>query len=393
MKILLISHFFPPKHNAGTENYTFCISKALLARSHDVQVLCTEGWDIGGSYWNGVVREFHQSIPVTRIHLNWNKADDPNRVLYDSGEVNKWLETFLEKEKFDIVHITSANTFGAGILLKIQQAGIPSILTLMDFWFLCPSVQLLRSDGSLCDGRTTPLECQACLMASSGLADKLGQHGNLHAFNNKFLESLAGLQFLANLRWFRGKLLNMSERKKYLINALEIPDIILSHSKFVKKMFSKHVDLPIRVLRNGHELSWMEKYHGKTRSDKLRFGYVGQIIPIKGVHILIEAFNNKAITGNSKLNIWGDLTRDTSYVETLRLLIGNNPSISLCGRFEHDDLAIVLSDIDVLVVPSTWYENAPLVIQEALCYKNPRNCDKSWRNGRSSHSQCEWFII
>jgi glycosyltransferase involved in cell wall biosynthesis len=31
----------------------------------------------------------------------------------------------------------------------------------------------------------------------------------------------------------------------------------------------------------------------------------------------------------------------------------------------------VLSEIDVIVVPSLWYENAPLVIQEAFATKTP----------------------
>jgi glycosyltransferase involved in cell wall biosynthesis len=46
-------------------------------------------------------------------------------------------------------------------------------------------------------------------------------------------------------------------------------------------------------------------------------------------------------------------------------------SISFCGRFDHDQLAQVLSGIDVLIVPSIWYENAPLVIQEAFAVKTP----------------------
>jgi hypothetical protein len=86
--------------------------------------------------------------------------------------VEKWLDQFLEHNEFDIVHITSAISMGVFILRSVKRANIPLILTLMDFWFICPSIQLLRSDGNLCDGKTSAWECQACLIAGSHLFQK-----------------------------------------------------------------------------------------------------------------------------------------------------------------------------------------------------------------------------
>ena len=40
--------------------------------------------------------------------------------------------------------------------------------------------------------------------------------------------------------------------------------------------------------------------------------------------------------------------------------------ISFPGPYDQDQLAQVLADADVLVVPSTWYENTPFVILEAF---------------------------
>ena len=40
MKILQVSHGFPPKENAGVELYTFDLSKALTQVGHDVSVFC-----------------------------------------------------------------------------------------------------------------------------------------------------------------------------------------------------------------------------------------------------------------------------------------------------------------------------------------------------------------
>ena len=115
-------------------------------------ILCAEDWDHGAKYWNGVTQETLDGVPVLRIHLNWLKAGRPNRMLYDSKPVEKWLDQYLTENKFDIVHVISTYSLGVGVLRSVKRANIPLILTLMDFWFLCPSLQLLRSDGELCDG-------------------------------------------------------------------------------------------------------------------------------------------------------------------------------------------------------------------------------------------------
>jgi len=47
------------------------------------------------------------------------------------------------------------------------------------------------------------------------------------------------------------------------------------------------------------------------------------------------------------------------------------PWISYRGPYDPDAIPHVLSQIDVLVVPSIWWENSPLVIHEALIYGLP----------------------
>lgn len=371
MRILLVTHFFPPRHNAGTENYTLGLAEALQSRGHSVQVLCAEDWGSGDSYWNGITEEVYQGVPVKRVHLNWAMADDPNRVLYYSEPMKRWMSQLLEAEPFDVVHVLSAYTFGIGILESVKTARIPLILTLMDFWFLCPSVQLLRNDGELCDGITTASECQSCIMVDMGISQKMTRLGISLEAQARLWNPLSKVHVVARQRGLRGRLLDMNERKRLLKSAIELPDLVLTHSSIVRDMFALHTVRDITILQNGHELSWLKTYPGKTLDDRLRIGYVGQIIPIKGVHVLIESFKKVDPGGRVKLEIWGGLEKDPEYTGRLRALIENDPSIALHGRFAHDDLGEVFSNIDVLVVPSIWYENAPLVIQEAFAAGTP----------------------
>jgi glycosyltransferase involved in cell wall biosynthesis len=58
-------------------------------------------------------------------------------------------------------------------------------------------------------------------------------------------------------------------------------------------------------------------------------------------------------------------------VARLRRLAGDDPRVQLRGRFERHQLSAVLAQIDLLVVPSIWYEGAPFVILEAFAHQIP----------------------
>jgi glycosyltransferase involved in cell wall biosynthesis len=105
----------------------------------------------------------------------------------------------------------------------------------------------------------------------------------------------------------------------------------------------------------------------KTKSEKIRFAFIGTIIPAKGLHVLIEAFNGIK-NENAELKIYGKLYAYAgfeSYLPSLRKNIENR-NIKFMAEFNNADVADVFREIDVLIVPSIWNENAPLVIQEAF---------------------------
>jgi len=370
-RILLITHFLPPSHTAGTEQYTLGLGKALKSKGYEVEILCAADWDTGKQYWNGVTDEFYEDLMVHRVHLNWMKSGNPNRVLYDSLPVERWLDQFLTAKKFDIVHVTSTYSLGVGVLRSAKRSNLPLVLTLMDFWFLCPSLQLLRGNGELCDGRTTAWQCQSCLMTGSNLFRRLNNASMPDSVNAQIWGTLAQITTVTQNRGFRGLLLNMKERKTIMQEVINLPDVVISPSKIVHEMFAGNMSRHIELNPYGHDLSWLGNYSGKSKSQQLRFGYLGQIIQIKGVHLIIEAFIEAGFGNKARLDIWGDYTRNQKYTEKMKLTIGDNESIFMNGRYDRSQLTRIMSDIDVLVVPSVWYENAPLVIQEAFATKTP----------------------
>ena len=83
----------------------------------------------------------------------------------------------------------------------------------------------------------------------------------------------------------------------------------------------------------------------------------------KGVHTLIEAAR-RVPAGRIETLIFGDTDTFPEYTAELRRLAANAP-IRFMGRFDRHQSAAVYAHFDVLVVPSIWLENSPLVIHEA----------------------------
>jgi glycosyltransferase involved in cell wall biosynthesis len=72
-----------------------------------------------------------------------------------------------------------------------------------------------------------------------------------------------------------------------------------------------------------------------------------------------------------ELHIYGGLTTNPAYVNQLRRLSGGDDRIYFHGRVENTRVPDVLANLDVAVVPSIWYENSPIAIQEAHASGTP----------------------
>jgi len=372
MKILLITSFFPPTHTAGTEKRTLGYAMQLLNLGHEVQVICAGKWDEGQQYWNGVRDEEYLHIPVKRIHLNWTLAPNPNEYLYRNPKIAQELASWVKDFQPDVIHITSCYTLTASVIEVINELNIPMVLTLTDFWFICPKHTLLRFDNSLCDGRTTNRECLDCLLAGNYTYQKVRP-----LLNNSI--AAAGIEWasrqsnLSNKRGLKGMALDMGDRKDYLQKMITLPDAVVAPSSYLREVFAESgVSREIRLIQSGQDLSWLLPATQSEPINTIRFGFIGQITPIKGLHVLISAFNHDPLEEKAQLLIFGPYDQESAYRDSIeRSINGNKQSIRVRGGFSHDQLGEVLSEIDVLVVPSVWHENNPRVIQEAFAAQTP----------------------
>jgi glycosyltransferase involved in cell wall biosynthesis len=100
-------------------------------------------------------------------------------------------------------------------------------------------------------------------------------------------------------------------------------------------------------------------------------GYAGRLTEAKGAHVLVEAAARLEPEVPLEVHIYGDLQQEPAYGDRLRALARNAPHVKFRGRFGRDELAEVFSALDVVAVPSLWYENNPLIAQEAFAAGRP----------------------
>ena len=107
-------------------------------------------------------------------------------------------------------------------------------------------------------------------------------------------------------------------------------------------------------------------------SPVVRFGYVGTLVGFKGVHVLIDAFNQlrkRRPELRAELRIHGNLEWFPDYSRPL--VEGADERIEFLGAFDNLEAHLVYASMDVLVVPSIWWENAPITIHEAIITGTP----------------------
>jgi glycosyltransferase involved in cell wall biosynthesis len=361
MKIVLPVHHFPPRYSAGAELYTFRLARWLQAHGHQVEVVCVEAIDRGGPGELQVVEDRYEGIAVQRLSFDMVRAND-YRWSYDNPLLREWFAAYLAARQPDIVHCQAGYLIGAAPLHAAVAAGIPTVLTLHDYWFLCPRITLQRGDGALCETiPADPAGCAWCMRLES----------RRYRLPDQISYGLAGraAQALA----LSGARREIADRRVYLLPALALPGAVIAPSRFLAERYAPFVAPDrLHISRYGLDLAPFQSRHRPQPDGTLRIGFTGQIAPHKGVHLLVEALRALQTRGRPvELHIYGGLEARPDYVARLRRLAGDDRRIQLHGRFENSRVAEILMGLDVAVVPSIWYENSPLAIMEAHAAGTP----------------------
>jgi glycosyltransferase involved in cell wall biosynthesis len=150
-------------------------------------------------------------------------------------------------------------------------------------------------------------------------------------------------------------------------------DIFISPSQFLRNRFIEFGIAKEKCLFIPHGVRAFEVKNGHPKvKNEVTFGFIGTLLPAKGTHLLIEAFRGIK-SENTRLNIYGKLYPYLGFEDYPAYLkrLARGKRIYFKGEFDNEELGRIFSEIDVLVVPSLWMENSPLVIHEAFRAKVP----------------------
>jgi len=156
----------------------------------------------------------------------------------------------------------------------------------------------------------------------------------------------------------------LSARPGHLRSRMNMLDRVLVATRFMQEVLTRHGLDPRKAILIRFGVNFQSTNGSSIRGDKpaLRIGFIGTLYEHKGAHVLIEAVRLLSSDLPIDVRIYGDLEEYPKYKERLRRLVGGDQRISFCGKFDRTQIGDVLSSMDVLVVPSIWYENTPLVI-------------------------------
>jgi glycosyltransferase involved in cell wall biosynthesis len=364
MRIVLGAHHYPPRHIAGVELITERLARRLAGRGHQVEVVCVE--EIDAAVPISVATEIRAGVPVHRLGLQLSGQPVGLGVRYRDDLVADWFAAYLGRLQPDIFHGHGSYLLSASPIEMAARAKVKTVITLHDYWFLCPRITLLHSDGQPCATPASPTDCAWCMMGERRRFRALA--GTRRTGVRRGLVGGDGVPW----RWMvdAGLVRLMEERQRYLLSLLQTVDAIISPAPLAGELLVAR-GLPaerVRRVAYGLDVAALGPARRPERVGPLRIGYLGQIAPHKGVHLLVQAVKSLLATAAPAMEvaIHGDPGRFPDYARRLQRDAAGLSTIRFLGAYDNARVADILADLDVVVVPSTWFEVSPLVILEAF---------------------------
>jgi glycosyltransferase involved in cell wall biosynthesis len=387
LRILHAIHDFLPRHAAGSEIYAFHLCRELASRHH-VHVLTAE-YDPARPH-GSIAWRVHQGLPVIEIVNNWDGSFADS---YRSARIGAQLERVLHATQPDVVHVHSLLNLSFELPRLARARGAAVVATLHDHSLVCPAggQRLHLVERTVCD-RIDAARCGACFPHSPFHAQmSVAALGNSVGFGGATIGRAA--------RWFAHRAPGTAAlvRRELQARTQPVPagevqarldalrDVFDAVQLFVapsKAVADEHERLGLhrsklfvsdygfvrhpRRPTSGADPESARLSDASRRASLLpvRIGFVGTLVWHKGLHVLLEAARQLPV-GAWEIEAWGALDTFPEYTGSLRTLAAGM-SVHFRGAFPNEQAADVYSRFDLLVVPSLWPENSPLVIHEAF---------------------------
>ena len=344
MRILTVAHNHSSFHPGGTEVVAESLHARYAERGRDRALLLA-----------GVDPTHRGAHPGTALQALPDR-DDVLLVRIEGIDIFRQIQTRFDTLLFDlkpvltefrpeVVHIHHLNGVGIEFLTLVRRL-LPDcviVYTLHDYYLICPHDGLMvKTKGDRLCPAASPDACHGCF------------------------PTVPPMEF--------------QMRERHLRRHLDVVDAFAAPSAFIRDRFVAWgiPEEKIRVIRNGR--SWPKPSREGTadRKTRNRFGIFGNLRATKGTLVAAEAAVRLVESGfeDFSLDLHGEaLFQPDSFTDALRALVDRSDGRIRCrGQYRQDDLPHLMNAVDWVMVPSTWWENAPLAIGDAFSFGKPVLC-------------------
>jgi glycosyltransferase involved in cell wall biosynthesis len=344
-RVLYVLHNHPAFSPGGAETYALDVARAL-SHSDEFEPLVlarvdpvtyggeTEQAETRFAALDGDEGQLLALIPEERFDKFFMRMDD-------QGRFARRFTELLRQERPDIVHLHHTLFLGAELISAIRRTlpQAPIVFTLHEYLPICNHYgQLVRTFGGLCT-HDSPRRCHEC-----------------------FPEIPPQEFFL---------------RKRLIRSHFDQVDTFIAPSRFALEQYVRWGLPRTRLRYEPHGYQPVRRLSAEERSPRSRFAFFGVLTPFKGVDVLLRAMEKLGPDFEGRLTVHGAsyaAQPEEVRVELEQLFDRTRATVTNAGAYDRATLPRLMAETDWVVVPSVWWENSPLVIQEAFMHGRPVIC-------------------
>ena len=353
LRVLVTSHSHPKLTKGGAEISAYALFEGIQSQPD------TLGWFLGCSSKRTEVRAgscISQPFGVSEFIYDPTVEFDYFKFANPDPEFPKALDELISKLAPDVVHAHHYAIFGVEVFRRIKKVRPQTkiILTLHEYLAICHNHgQMVKTKTNRLCRRETLLDCHVCFPYIPP--------------QDFFLRKAYFLRFLASVDRFVAPSRFLASRyAEWGIDAAKIT---------VVENIKPAQPEPAPAPASGLPLS----ANRRTKS-RLRVGFFGQMSPLKGINVLLDAakvLHERRVRGVT-FDIFGDYVNQPSEFQEAVINALNDEELGsnviYHGPYENEDVNSLMRTVDIVVVPSIWWENSPVVIREALHNRRPVVC-------------------
>ncbi len=359
LRVLYFAHGHPTVRPGGAEQYAYELYRSMRGQSGVEAALVCRAGDTGygprpGTLFSLVGEDSGQYfVHTTGYHYDWVYG-----TVSDKEFLTRHIAGFVKAFAPDIVHFQHTQFMGYDLIRAVRQAAPNAgiLYTLHEYLPICHrDGQMVRTVDEKPCLEASPQRCHECF------------------------PQIAPQTFFI--------------RRRFIQSQMSLVDRFIAPSKFLRDRYVDWGVDPAKIqVEEYGRLSIPARVGGSRRHFPDRFAFLGQLSRYKGVDLAVRAMSLLADEGEDDgssrkaprrgadpkphLYLHGanlDIQRG-EFQRELKDLLDKATNVTLVGRYAPKDLREIMADVDWVVVPSIWWENSPLVIQEAFMYGRPVIC-------------------